>query len=106
MVEPTCVHATHTHTQVRFELCYLGMDPTLSCVTLWRDPEYLAKFQGRQVGALADDQACARKFTQWFRAKEMAMCALCAWGVCVSIRGDRMGAVSYTHLTLPTIYSV
>ena len=34
--------------QVRFELCYLGMDPTLKCVTLWRDPEYLAKFQGRQ----------------------------------------------------------
>jgi len=34
--------------QVRFELCYLGMDPTLECVTLWRDREYLAKFEGRQ----------------------------------------------------------
>ena len=34
--------------QVRFELCYLGMDPNLKCVTLWREPEYLAKFEGRQ----------------------------------------------------------
>mmetsp|Transcript_24437 Transcript_24437/g.73337 ORF Transcript_24437/g.73337 Transcript_24437/m.73337 type:complete len:465 (+) Transcript_24437:123-1517(+) len=34
--------------QVRFELCYLGMDPNLECVTLWREPEYLAKFEGRQ----------------------------------------------------------
>ena len=34
--------------QVRFELCYLGMDPTLQCVTLWRDREYLGKFEGRQ----------------------------------------------------------
>lgn len=34
--------------QVRFELCYLGMDPKLQCVTLWREPEYLAKFEGRQ----------------------------------------------------------
>lgn len=46
-------HISHGSTgkgndQVRFELCYLGMDPTLNCVTLWRDPEYLAKFEGRQ----------------------------------------------------------
>ena len=34
--------------QVRFELCYLGMDANLECVTLWREPEYLAKFEGRQ----------------------------------------------------------
>mmetsp|Transcript_5160 Transcript_5160/g.7268 ORF Transcript_5160/g.7268 Transcript_5160/m.7268 type:complete len:452 (+) Transcript_5160:121-1476(+) len=34
--------------QVRFELCYLGMDPKLECITLWRDREYLAKFEGRQ----------------------------------------------------------
>jgi len=34
--------------QVRFELCYLGMDPTLKCVTLWREPEYIEKFEGRQ----------------------------------------------------------
>ena len=34
--------------QVRFELCYLGMDPNLQCVTLWRESEYLAKFEGRQ----------------------------------------------------------
>ena len=46
-------HISHGSTgkgndQVRFELCYLGMDATLDCVTLWRDPEYLAKFEGRQ----------------------------------------------------------
>ncbi|KAJ8612438.1 hypothetical protein CTAYLR_006593 [Chrysophaeum taylorii] len=46
-------HVSHGSTgkgndQVRFELCYLGMDPSLECVTLWRDPEYLAKFEGRQ----------------------------------------------------------
>jgi argininosuccinate synthase len=34
--------------QVRFEVCYLGMDPTLQCVTLWRQREYLEKFEGRQ----------------------------------------------------------
>ena len=34
--------------QVRFEVCYLGMDPTLNCVTLWRDREYLDRFEGRQ----------------------------------------------------------
>lgn len=34
--------------QVRFELAYLGMNPNLECVTLWRDPEYVQKFQGRQ----------------------------------------------------------
>ena len=34
--------------QVRFEVCYLGMDPNLNCVTLWREPEYLARFEGRQ----------------------------------------------------------
>mmetsp|Transcript_1286 Transcript_1286/g.1527 ORF Transcript_1286/g.1527 Transcript_1286/m.1527 type:complete len:461 (-) Transcript_1286:1272-2654(-) len=33
--------------QVRFELCYLGMDPNLECVTLWRDPDYCEEFQGR-----------------------------------------------------------
>ena len=36
--------------QVRFELCYLGMDPNLKCVTLWREPEYLAKFEGLLMG--------------------------------------------------------
>ena len=46
-------HISHGSTgkgndQVRFELCYLGMDPTLECVTLWRDAEYLARFEGRQ----------------------------------------------------------
>eukprot|EP00939_MAST-03C_sp_MAST-3C-sp1_P003835 g3835.t1 len=46
-------HISHGSTgkgndQVRFELCYMGMDPTLECVTLWRDREYLAKFEGRQ----------------------------------------------------------
>ena len=46
-------HVSHGSTgkgndQVRFELCYLGMDPSLECVTLWRDREYLAKFEGRQ----------------------------------------------------------
>ena len=34
--------------QVRFELCYLGMDARLKCVTLWREREYLERFQGRQ----------------------------------------------------------
>ena len=33
--------------QVRFELAYQALDPTIQCVTLWRDPEYLAKFKGR-----------------------------------------------------------
>ena len=33
--------------QVRFELCYLGMDPELECVTLWRDPSYCQQFEGR-----------------------------------------------------------
>jgi argininosuccinate synthase len=33
--------------QVRFELCYLAMAPDIECVTLWRDREYLDKFQGR-----------------------------------------------------------
>lgn len=46
-------HVSHGSTgkgndQVRFELCYLGMDPTLECVTLWRDRDYLNKFEGRQ----------------------------------------------------------
>eukprot|EP00938_MAST-03A_sp_MAST-3A-sp1_P002688 g2688.t1 len=46
-------HISHGSTgkgndQVRFELCYLGMDHSLDCVTLWRDPEYLSKFEGRQ----------------------------------------------------------
>jgi hypothetical protein len=35
--------------QVRFEVCYLGMDPTLQCITLWRQREYLEKFEGRQA---------------------------------------------------------
>ena len=35
--------------QVRFELCYLGMDPTLTPVTPWREPEYFNRFEGRQV---------------------------------------------------------
>jgi len=51
--EEGATHISHGSTgkgndQVRFELCYLGMDATLDCVTLWRDPEYLAKFEGRQ----------------------------------------------------------
>jgi len=33
--------------QVRFELAYRTLDPALQTVTLWRDPEYCAKFQGR-----------------------------------------------------------
>ena len=33
--------------QVRFEMAYLGMDATIDCVTLWRDPEYLERFKGR-----------------------------------------------------------
>ena len=33
--------------QVRFEMCYYSIDPTVECVTLWRDPEYLGKFKGR-----------------------------------------------------------
>ena len=46
-------HISHGSTgkgndQVRFELCYLGMDPSLKCVTLWRDPTYCDRFQGRQ----------------------------------------------------------
>jgi argininosuccinate synthase len=46
-------HISHGSTgkgndQVRFEMCYLGMDPTLECVTLWREPDYCAKFPGRQ----------------------------------------------------------
>jgi len=46
-------HVSHGSTgkgndQVRFELCYLGMDPTLECVTLWREREYLERYQGRQ----------------------------------------------------------
>jgi len=34
--------------QVRFELAYLGMDPTLIPVTPWREPEYFERFEGRQ----------------------------------------------------------
>jgi len=50
-------HISHGSTgkgndQVRFELCYLGMDPSLECVTLWRMPEYNALFPGR--GELLD----------------------------------------------------
>lgn len=46
-------HISHGSTgkgndQVRFEVCYLGMNPNLNCVTLWRDREYLNKFEGRQ----------------------------------------------------------
>jgi argininosuccinate synthase len=46
-------HISHGSTgkgndQVRFEVCYLGMDPNLQCITLWREPEYLARFEGRQ----------------------------------------------------------
>eukprot|EP01047_Picozoa_sp_COSAG01_P019753 COSAG01_NODE_1108_length_11662_cov_189.275534_11_plen_289_part_00 len=46
-------HISHGSTgkgndQVRFEICYLGMDPNLQCVTLWRDRAYLDKFEGRQ----------------------------------------------------------
>ena len=33
---------------MRFELCYLGMDPDIECVTLWRDRDYLDKFEGRR----------------------------------------------------------
>jgi len=33
--------------QVRFELAYQALDPSIQCVTLWRDPEYLEKFKGR-----------------------------------------------------------
>ena len=45
-------HISHGSTgkgndQVRFEMCYLGMDPKLECVTLWREPDYCAKFPGR-----------------------------------------------------------
>lgn len=29
-------------------MCYLGMDPNIQCVTLWRDPVYCEKFPGRQ----------------------------------------------------------
>lgn len=46
-------HISHGSTgkgndQVRFELCYLGMDPDINCVTLWRDRDYLDKFEGRR----------------------------------------------------------
>eukprot|EP00808_Paulinella_micropora_P012760 g20373.t1 len=46
-------HVSHGSTgkgndQVRFELCYLAMDPKLQIVTLWRDPTYCKKFKGRQ----------------------------------------------------------
>jgi argininosuccinate synthase len=46
-------HISHGSTgkgndQVRFEVCYLGMEPNIQCVTLWRDPEYLSIFEGRQ----------------------------------------------------------
>eukprot|EP00924_Labyrinthula_sp_SR-Ha-C_P009547 maker-scaffold_2-snap-gene-27.6-mRNA-1 protein AED:0.01 eAED:0.01 QI:349/1/1/1/1/1/2/285/463 len=33
--------------QVRFELAYLCLNPKLQPITLWRDPEYCEKFQGR-----------------------------------------------------------
>lgn len=33
--------------QVRFELCYLGMDPNIIPVTPWREPEYFERFPGR-----------------------------------------------------------
>lgn len=51
--EEDAQHISHGSTgkgndQVRFELCYLGMDPKLKCVTLWREPEYCSKFEGRQ----------------------------------------------------------
>ena len=46
-------HISHGSTgkgndQVRFELCYLGLDKNIQTVTLWRDPAYCEKFQGRQ----------------------------------------------------------
>jgi len=34
--------------QVRFELCYLGMDSNLQAITPWREPEYFNRFEGRQ----------------------------------------------------------
>jgi len=46
-------HVSHGSTgkgndQVRFEICYLGMNPNIECVTLWRERDYLDKFEGRQ----------------------------------------------------------
>ena len=33
--------------QVRFELSYFALDPTIKIISPWKDPEYLAKFKGR-----------------------------------------------------------
>ena len=50
--EEGATHISHGSTgkgndQVRFEIAYLGMDPNLECVTLWRDRDYLERFEGR-----------------------------------------------------------
>ncbi len=33
--------------QVRFELTFAALDPTLSSIVPWRDPAFFNKFQGR-----------------------------------------------------------
>ncbi|AEH51592.1 argininosuccinate synthase [Pseudothermotoga thermarum] len=33
--------------QVRFELTYAALDPTLKVISPWKDPEFLSKFKGR-----------------------------------------------------------
>ena len=33
--------------QVRFELTYYALDPTIKVISPWKDPEFLARFKGR-----------------------------------------------------------
>ncbi len=36
------------HIHIHMIYTSIGMDPDLECVTLWRDRDYLNKFEGRQ----------------------------------------------------------
>lgn len=51
--EEKASHVSHGSTgkgndQVRFELAYHCLDPRLETITLWRDPSYCQRFQGRR----------------------------------------------------------
>jgi len=47
-----CSHVAHGATgkgndQVRFELSFLALEPSLKCIVPWRDPAFYERFQGR-----------------------------------------------------------
>ena len=61
------------------------------------DPPYKATFQGLNLGQWCDNQRKARKKNKLLASRAERLQSIgFTWG----------GPVSYTHLTLPTIYSV